>query len=345
MPESNGQVLLGGLNGGYNGQILMSDINNSHGVVVRINADGTRDAGFASETFNSVITALQKQSDDKILVAGYFTGPANSIVRLNRDGTRDSTFSSPSSSANIQTMIVLPDNKIVVGGFFTSYDGTSAGRIVQLNANGTLDQAFNNFNGSGANDTINVIARQSDGKIILAGAFSSFNGTSVVRICRLNTNGSFDNTFNTTSGPNSAISHMVVDSSNNIFIFGLFNQFGGTSRFGMAKLNPNGFLDTDWVPVSGFGVASISSALIEQDGSIIVCGGDLTVYDGTAVQNMMKLLPNARLDVNFKSNISRFSEPSRITRMARYETSKAIITGGFNVYNGVVRNGIARIFL
>ena len=41
-------------------------------------------------------------------------------------------------------------------------------------------------NGDGANDNVYTTAIQSDGKIIIGGGFTSYNGTTINRIARLN---------------------------------------------------------------------------------------------------------------------------------------------------------------
>jgi hypothetical protein len=58
-----------------------------------------------------------------------------------------------------------------------------ANRIARLNSDGTLDDTFNT--GSGANENVQSIALQSDGKILIGGSFESFNGTTANRIARL----------------------------------------------------------------------------------------------------------------------------------------------------------------
>ncbi len=57
-----------------------------------------------------------------------------------------------------------------------------------LAQSGVIDSTFNP--GTGTNNSVNTIAIQSDGKIIIAGNFTSYNGTSINRIARLNSDGS-----------------------------------------------------------------------------------------------------------------------------------------------------------
>ncbi|MBK6832723.1 MAG: delta-60 repeat domain-containing protein [Flavobacteriales bacterium] len=60
-------------------------------------------------------------------------------------------------------------------------------------ADGTRDQTFDT--GTGPDAFVSSVVLQPDGKIIVAGAFYNYNGTSVPRIIRLNTDGSPDQQF------------------------------------------------------------------------------------------------------------------------------------------------------
>ncbi|HRN38061.1 MAG TPA: delta-60 repeat domain-containing protein, partial [Flavobacteriales bacterium] len=65
--------------------------------------------------------------------------------------------------------------------------------IARINANGTLDASFNP--GSGANQRVEAIVVQPDGKILIGGVFQNFNGSGRNRIARLNANGTVDTGF------------------------------------------------------------------------------------------------------------------------------------------------------
>ena len=65
---------------------------------------------------------------------------------------------------------------------------TGIGRLDDL---GNLDNAGT---GVGRND-VTALALQTDGKIVIGGSFTSFNGTARNRIARLNSDGTLDTTF------------------------------------------------------------------------------------------------------------------------------------------------------
>jgi len=66
---------------------------------------------------------------------------------------------------------------------------------------GALDLTFDP--GTGLNDIVHTSSIQSDGKIIIGGYFTSYNGTARTRIARINADGTLDATFNPGTGANS----------------------------------------------------------------------------------------------------------------------------------------------
>src|SRR5690606_20494184 len=128
------------------------------------------------------VYALAVQQDGKILIGGTFNeigGIARgNLERFNPDGSPDSTFNPGGLGANAQvyTIDVLPDGKILIGGFFTAYNGQNAQKIARLNADGTLDLSFN-VQGTSVNSGIQDLVIQPDGKLLIAGNFTNFDGT------------------------------------------------------------------------------------------------------------------------------------------------------------------------
>lgn len=92
---------------------------------------------------------------------------------------------------------------------------------------GTLDTTFNP-GGLSADDDVNAIALQPDGKIIIAGRFDLYNGLPSKSLARLNADGTLDLTFNVGTGANSAISELAVLPNNKIIIVGDFTSYNGT---------------------------------------------------------------------------------------------------------------------
>ena len=82
----------------------------------------------------------------------------------------------------------------------------------------------------GANDRVTAVAVQPDGKVLVAGSFTTFGGggtgtTSRSRIGRLNPDGSLDASFN--PGANDTVTALVVQPDGKILVVG---GFTGTRR-------------------------------------------------------------------------------------------------------------------
>ncbi len=142
----------------------------------------------------------------------------------------------------VYTTILQPDGKILIGGQFTTYNGITANRIARLNTDGTLDTTFTV--GTGADSSVNTITLQPDGKILIGGAFTTYNGTTVNHVARLNADGTLDTTFVTGTGTNGSVFTIALQPDGKILIGGWFTTYNGTTANYIARLNTDGTLDT-----------------------------------------------------------------------------------------------------
>jgi uncharacterized delta-60 repeat protein len=282
--QSDGKIIIVGDFTTYNGT--------ARNYIARLNSDGSLDATFNPGTgANNIIWESNIQSDGKIIIGGDFTSyngvARNFIARLNTDGTLDATFNAGTgANLRVHTTAIQSDGKIIIGGAFTTYNGTARNRIARLNADGSLDAAFNP--GTGANDMVFTTAIQSDGKIIIGGIFTSFNGTARNRIARINADGSLDATFNPGTGANSPVYSTAIQSDGKIIIGGYFNSYNGTARNHIARLNTDGTLDNAFNPGTGAN-GYVYATAIQSDGKIII-GGDFQTYNGIARNYIARIL-------------------------------------------------------
>ena len=157
--------------------------------ILRLNADGTLDAGFLPEprVNASFIHALALQPDGRMVVAGYLDGPngyANEVVRFNANGSPDATFVPGTGPLGWVSEVALqPDGKVLIAGEFTAFNGTPRNRIARLSANGNLDLGFNP--GAGPDGNIHALALQPDGRVLIGGDFLTVNGVLRPRVARL----------------------------------------------------------------------------------------------------------------------------------------------------------------
>jgi uncharacterized delta-60 repeat protein/gliding motility-associated-like protein len=334
--QPDGKIIIGGSFTSFN--------STERNRIARLNADGTLDTSFnPGIEANNQIRTIALQSDGKIIIGGSFTSfnstERNRIARLNTDGTLDTSFN-PGAGANsfVNKTALQSDGKIIIGGDFTSYNGTVCNYIGRLNVDGTLDISYNP--GTGTNWNVLTISIQPNGKIIIGGNFTSFNGTSRNHIARLNTDGSLDISFNPGMGANFLTHSTAIQSDGKILLGGDFTSYNGTARNRIARLNENGSLDTGFAPLTGMGASNpIWTTSIQPDGKIIL-GGDFTSCNGTESNHIARLNTDGTLDTSFNAGTG---ANNRVRAIALQPDGRIIIGGSFTSYNGIVRNRIARL--
>jgi uncharacterized delta-60 repeat protein len=234
--QADGKIIVGGEFIDFNGT--------TRNGIARLNSDGTLDTTFNPGTgFDSRVLSIAIQGDGKIMAGGRFhnfNGMARkNIARLNINGTIDTSFN-PGTGFNmpgagtfnsyVYSTAIQVDGKIVVGGLFNDFNGTAINFIARLNTNGTLDGAFNT--GTGFDGYIFSITIQADGKIIVGGDFTTFNGTARNNIVRLNTDGTLDTTFNTSgTGFNGNVRSTAIQTDGKIIAGGEFTRFDGLNCY------------------------------------------------------------------------------------------------------------------
>jgi uncharacterized delta-60 repeat protein len=298
--QTDGKIIAVGDFTTYNG--------NTANRIVRINTNGTIDSSFVSGTgFNNTAYAISIQSDGQILVGGIFTQyngtTTNGLVRLNTDGSIDASLNigtgfldTFASNGGVESIGLQSDGKILVGGSYEQFNGVTNNKIIRLNTNGSVDSSFNIGTGFSpfiaGNNLVQTIIVQTDGKVLLGGVFSSYNGTAANNIIRLNTNGSVDSSFvygTGFSGGASQLYKIVLQSNGQLVVGGAFTQYNGSSYNGIIRLNTNGSIDTSWIVGTGFGVGGFVLDVEIYLNTIFVIGS-FTAFNGTPQGNISNLL-------------------------------------------------------
>ena len=231
--QPDGKILVGGDFFSYSGVTCNG--------IIRLNTGGTIDNTFnIGSGFNNLVYAIVPQPDGKILASGLFTSysgvTSNRIIRLNSNGTIDNTFNIGTGfTGGVFAMTPQPDGKILMGGSFTAYGGVARNNIIRLNSNGTIDNTFNI--GTGFNDVVVSIISQLDGKILISGNFTTYNGIYANKIIRLTSNGAIDNTFNIGTGFTGIVRSIISQSDGKILAGGDFASYSGVTRNGIIRLN------------------------------------------------------------------------------------------------------------
>lgn len=301
---------------------------------------------------NNYTPAVSYQADGKLLVAGQFTSfngnTRNRLIRLNANGTEDTAFytnlGTGVGSGEVWRAIQQPDLKIVVVGLFNTFNGNTRNFIFRLNADGTEDTTFATNTGTGANNTIYWVDLQSDGSIILIGAFTSFNGNSISGLAKLNSDGTFNTTFATnigtgiaTPGATPPYGGVVNPSNDAITVCGNFLSFNGNTRTRILRLNANGTEDTTFATNTGTGADDyIQQVDVDSSNNTFLIGG-FTTFNGTSINRIAKLNPNGTFNTTFATNVGTALNIGGEGVLV--DSSDAVYFGGdFTSFNGNTRN-------
>ncbi len=309
--QPDGKVLVGGDFYQINGV--------ARNFVARLLPSGGIDLGFSADLYASGnVLSMKLLPDGKIYVGGGFAvivngRPILGIARLNSNGSTDDSFDpgqgSPDVIGQSPTGIeILPNGQILIVGYAGYFPGNSLGSFAnRLNMDGSRDPSFQEVNIGRAVDSgsavIHAMAIDPDGKVLLGGTFISLNGQFARHLKKLTSSGIVDPTFNSFVGFNSGgVLAIKTDTLDRIVVAGVFEAANNTPKANIARLNPDGFVDTTFNP--GLGPNGVVLAMaIQGDGKILI-SGNFTQYDGFPVNYFCRVNQDGTLDQGFNQNFT-----------------------------------------
>jgi len=279
--------------------------------IARVSNSGAVDASFDPNADLSV-SVVTLQPDGRILIGGNFTqvtpnGATTAVVtpdfaRLNSDGTIDSSFKRPNPQDAVTAIALQPDGRILVGGRFTSLNpsqgtGSQAGNeIIRLNTDGSLDEPF--ILEVGINGSVDAIAVQSDGEVVLGGNFNQINAADSPARCnnlaRFDSNGLPDVSFNP-AVRDAVLAVAFQPSTGDMILGGSFTNLGGVTAQFLARITSAGVLDTSFNPQ----VNGIISRIVVDSSNRIIISGNFTTVQGTQRAGLARLNADGTLDTKF----------------------------------------------
>jgi uncharacterized delta-60 repeat protein len=317
--------------------------------IARLNSNGTVDLSFDAHP-NYWVRHMAVQQDGKIVIGGYFVTvsdvPRNLIARLNADGSLDTIFDPGTGATDIiaggvdgnMTPFVFwveiqPDQKILITGNFRNYNGESSTGLARLNPDGRRDETFK-F-GWGLDSWGRVIKLASNGQIYVGGWFTSISGNNANRLARLNSDGTFDDTFKPYYGDRTAVYAIAELPDGKLITAGHSADESGSFKE-IVRLNPDGSIDPAW---QGSTNEKTESLLLLRNGKLLV-GGYFSSMDGSPRPGIGRLNEDGTLDDVFYVNLDNF-----VWTVAPGQNDKIYISGGFDVVDGLPRAGVARLNL
>ncbi len=323
--------------------------------IVRLNSDGSMNNSFNTGNgfIGLTISKIAMQSDGKILIGGNFTSfqgiNKTGLCRLNVDGSLDTNFNSGTgfkdSSYDDLTLItsiaVQNDGKILVGGTFKYFNGVVFGNIIRLNNDGSVDNSFSI--GTGFDQAVFSISLQSDGKILVGGAFTTYKGITENGIIRLNADGSKDTSFITGTGFDNFVYEIEIQSDGKILVGGNFTTYKGLTENRIIRLNSDGSKDNSFITGTlanaGFN-QTVYDFEMQSDGKILV-GGVFTTYKGQINNNyIIRLNTDGSKDNGFVTGTG-FN--LMVEKTAIQNDGKILVGGWFSTYKGISENRIIRL--
>jgi uncharacterized delta-60 repeat protein len=292
---------------------------------------------------------VAQQPNGQFIVGGDFhslgASTVNNVVRLDSNGARDASFNATGagpSAESVNTVAVRPsDGKILFGGNFSTYGGQFRNNIALANADGSVDNSFAGLAGvTDYNPNIWTLATQPDGKIIMTGVFSSFNGTSHYNVLRLNPDATIDSSFNANTDRSTRA--LILQPDGKILIGGNFGEVNGVPRSRIARLNSDGTLDLSFDP--GTGPERYIRGLAQDSAGNIYAAGEFTVFNGIPRLGIVKLSPTGAVDPLFNPAGGGADDPPSVWAVTvPDDAGHIVIGGGFTAYNGTSAHRIARI--
>lgn len=301
-----------------------------------------RDASFPTpSTLNNQTVALVTLPDGRSLVGGSFTSfgglSRNYLALLDATGAVDPTWTPPVINWVVSKLFVMEDGGVLVAGSFSAVNGDSTNYqyLFRLKPDLTLDTTFR----LQLNNAVKAITQDTAGRLIIGGNFTSALGVASNRIIRLKTDFTRDSDFQVQM--NAAVEALLTDASGNVIVGGSFSSSGNGSPGGsgpayLARILPNGTLDTTWAPRPNSAVLVLANAA---DGGIIVGGQFTSVASGTVARSYLaRYDADGVLDPNFNP-----APNSTVYSLAVQDNGRILVSGTFTSVNGLSRPRLARL--
>ena len=259
----------------------------------------------------------------------------------------DPNWPAPSAEFNpvfVRDVVFQSDGKAYINGVFSikGANGATIRNFARLNADGTLDTAFNP---PAADQGVTAFYPLADGRVMIGGIFSKVGNEFVNGLARLNADGSLDTGYSAQILQQYTGVHAFAPAADGkIWAGGTFQQMGGKFNVKyLARLNADGTPDTSYTPPAL--TDSIFAIHANADGSLLL-GGERVSQRGL----LTRLNANNTIDFTFPAGGNgsgpfgngAFGDP-HVDLIRPAGDGKYYAAGFFNIYSGASRVGVVRI--
>jgi uncharacterized delta-60 repeat protein len=322
------------------------DFNTFLGSLTVLSTNGSKDASFAFEAFDITYywSTLSIDAKGDILVGGEFRqtngatpGNESGLLRLDASGKRMANVPILYSAASAYEIKQLGDEKVLIGGDFNFYNDVPANNLVRLNKDGSVDNTFTYpFPVGYADNKVNVITIQKDGKLLVGRHYNSFNGATQHPLIRLHADGSVDNSFQFHFY--GSISAVAVQSDGKILVGGyMLDPIKWTFMY-LLRLNTDGTIDNTFNMGTGPD-RDVNIISVQEDNKIFI-SGYFTQFNGVNSFSAARLNSDGSLDEGF--NLGTGFQGSSVIAVTN-DGNKLLIAGYFKDVNGTPTNGFVRV--
>lgn len=307
----------------------------------------------------SAPTAVAVQpADGKIIVGGSFTqfdGQTRyRLVRLMPSAVSgesstfvlDPTFNAFIMNGEVRSIMVLPDGRILVGGTFTAArendsapTDTTRNRIAVFTTTGALDMNVD----PNANGDVRTFVRQTDGKIMVCGSFTTVSGVSRMRLARLNANVTLDTSFGNPDIRNGEVRAVIPEDTNpgnagfeSYAIAGTFTDIRGSGRNRLARINSDATLASTFNPDANNNVLD----MVRLPTGRFLVGGSFTAFTGGAIARtrLARLNSDGSVDETFSQEVN-----GEVRDLHLETNGDVLVAGVFSQLGDATRNFIGRV--
>ncbi len=327
----------------------------------RMKEDGSIDNSFATENIHGGGIYDMKYVDDTIY---YLTH--HRVHRLSAEGVFDWDFHEVTSSGSYSGLYncfhVFEDQSILIGGVILCDDDYQLynyhAQIGRLHPGGKLDTTFKHD----ANNHIMNIVKYDENRLLLEGYFTSYDSIESFGygMCRIYNDGSLDTSFKSpftyTQDSYGHKKPVHVQDDGKIIVCGYFFLSGDTSTYHIARLMPNGNLDSTFnyqgkiVVNDPYNDSPYVSSVCPTGDNRYLVGGHFNKYQTHKRGNITMIDFNGNIDTTYFTgagadsliNAESYENPGIYTIIPAKD-DKFYVSGIFSQYDGVDGAPIVRI--